>query len=555
MIGLLTEGLGVKVATASSKFSDLPVGLVVIGRNEGERLRDCLVSLAGQGEYLVYVDSGSSDGSQVVAAELGAEVVELDLSQPFSMARARNTGLARLRELAPQLEFVHFFDGDCQVVPGWVEQAWRYLAPRAGVAAVCGRRRERYPDRSLYNAIADLEWDGPTGPVAAVGGDALYRIAAFAAAGGFNEALIAGEEPELCWRLRRAGHEIHRLGGDMTLHDAQLLRFRHWWRRMVRGGYGSLDVLRRCQTLAGQAGELPFANMVTSARRWTLGWGGATLGLALILAMPWGWAGALLGLGAGLGLWLVQALRIARPARRLLPGWRALAHGGLTLLGKWAQLLGQWRYLRDQRRGRAAQLIEYKGAGARPVSDWRADRARYPESALVREQSLWAIAVYRFGRWNDRRPPGVSHWLLDRLYWLLFRLVETLTGVSFTKATEIGPGLRIFHFGNIFIHSGVRMGANCTLRQGVTIGNREEGGPVPVVEDQVEFGAYAQVLGGIRIGRGARIGAMSLVLQDVPPGFTAVGIPARLIPPRDRLIPPREEHDLDSPSPLTASGA
>jgi serine acetyltransferase len=548
MIGLLTEGLGVKVATASSKFSDLPVGLVVIGRNEGERLRDCLVSLAGQGEYLVYVDSGSSDGSQVVAAELGAEVVELDLSQPFSMARARNTGLARLRELAPQLEFVHFFDGDCQVVPGWVEQAWRYLAPRAGVAAVCGRRRERYPDRSLYNAIADLEWDGPTGPVAAVGGDALYRIAAFAAAGGFNEALIAGEEPELCWRLRRAGHEIHRLGGDMTLHDAQLLRFRHWWRRMVRGGYGSLDVLRRCQTLAGQAGELPFANMVTSARRWTLGWGGATLGLALILAMPWGWAGALLGLGAGLGLWLVQALRIARPARRLLPGWRALAHGGLTLLGKWAQLLGQWRYLRDQRRGRAAQLIEYKGAGARPVSDWRADRARYPESALVREQSLWAIAVYRFGRWNDRRPPGVSHWLLDRLYWLLFRLVETLTGVSFTKATEIGPGLRIFHFGNIFIHSGVRMGANCTLRQGVTIGNREEGGPVPVVEDQVEFGAYAQVLGGIRIGRGARIGAMSLVLQDVPPGFTAVGIPAR-------LIPPREEHDLDSPSPLTASGA
>ena len=528
--------------SASSIRSDLPVGLVVIGRNEGERLRDCLVSLAGQGEYLIYVDSGSSDGSQKLAAELGAEVVELDLSQPFSMARARNTGLARLRELAPPLEFVHFFDGDCQVVPGWVEQAWRYLAPRPGVAAVCGRRRERYPERSLYNAIADLEWEGTTGPVAAVGGDALYRIAAFAAAGGFNEALIAGEEPELCWRLRRAGHEIHRLGGDMTLHDAQLLRFRHWWRRMVRGGYGSLDVLRRCQTLAGQGKEPPFATMVTSARRWTLGWGGATLGLALILAMPWGWVGALLGLGAGLGIWLVQALRIARPAQRLLPGWRALAYGGLTLLGKWAQIQGQWRYLRDQRQGRAARLIEYKGAGARPTSDWRADRARYPESALVREQSLWAIAVYRFGRWNDRRPPGVSHWLLDRLYWLLFRLVETLTGVSFTKATEIGPGLRIFHFGNIFIHSGVRMGANCTLRQGVTIGNREEGGPVPVVEDQVEFGAYAQVLGGIRIGRGARIGAMSLVLRDVPPGYTAVGIPAR-------LIPPREQRDLASPAP------
>jgi serine acetyltransferase/glycosyltransferase involved in cell wall biosynthesis len=543
MIGWLSEGADVKAASASSEYPAPPVGLVVIGRNEGERLRDCLVSLAGQGVYLIYVDSGSSDGSQALAAGLGAEVVELDLSRPFSMARARNTGLARVRELVPPVEFVHFFDGDCQIEPGWVEQAWRYLAPRAGVAAVCGRRRERYPDRSLYNAIADLEWDGPTGPVAAVGGDALYRIGAFAAAGGFNEALIAGEEPELCWRLRRAGHEIHRLGQDMTLHDAQLLRFRHWWRRMVRGGYGSLDVLRRCQALTGQDGDLPFANMVTSARRWTLGWASATLGLALLLALTWGWSGALLALGAGLGLWLGQALRIARPARRLLPGWRALAYGGLTLVGKWAQILGQWRYLCDQRQGRAAELIEYKGAGARPVSDWRADRARYPESALVREQSLWAIAVYRFGRWNDRRPAGLSRWLLDRLYWLLFRLMETLTGVSFTKATEIGPGLRIFHFGNIFIHSGVRMGANCTLRQGVTIGNREEGGPVPVVEDEVDFGAYAQVLGGIRIGRGARIGAMTLVLRDVPPGYTAVGIPAR-------LIPPREEGDLSSPTPV-----
>ena len=66
--------------------------------------------------------------------------------------------------------------------------------------------------------------------------------------------------------------------------------------------------------------------------------------------------------------------------------------------------------------------------------------------------------------------------------------------------------------------------------EGNTIGNRVEGGPVPVLEDDVELGAYAQVLGGIRIGRGAKIGAMSVVLQDVPPGATAVGIPAKIIP-------------------------
>jgi len=164
--------------------------------------------------------------------------------------------------------------------------------------------------------------------------------------------------------------------------------------------------------------------------------------------------------------------------------------------------------------------------------DWLADRARYPESAWVREQSLWAIAVYRFGRRNNRLADCLQKRMGDRLYWLLFRVVETLTGVSFTKEVEIGPGLRIHHFGNIFIHSKTKIGARCTLRQGVTLGNREEGGGAPVLGDDVELGAYAQVLGNITIGHGARIGAMSVVLQDVPPGATAVGIPARIIPAR-----------------------
>jgi serine O-acetyltransferase len=167
------------------------------------------------------------------------------------------------------------------------------------------------------------------------------------------------------------------------------------------------------------------------------------------------------------------------------------------------------------------------------MTPYEADRARYPESGFLREQSLWAIAVYRFGRRNDGRKAGWVRSINDRLYWLLFRIVETLTGVSFTKSVDIGPGLRIHHFGNIFIHSDVKIGSNCTLRQGVTIGNKVVGGPVPVVGDGVEFGAYAQALGGIRIGDGATIGAMSVVLQDVPPGRTAVGIPARILPPKN----------------------
>ena len=161
--------------------------------------------------------------------------------------------------------------------------------------------------------------------------------------------------------------------------------------------------------------------------------------------------------------------------------------------------------------------------------DWQADLRRYPPRPFLKEQSAWALWVYRFGRRNDRRHGGPVHWLGDRLYWLAYRITETLTGISIPKSARIGPGLRVYHFGNIFVHKDATIGANCTLRQGVTIGNRHEGGPVPVLEDDVELGAYAQVLGGVRIGRGARIGAMSVVLDDVPPGATAVGIPARIV--------------------------
>ena len=161
--------------------------------------------------------------------------------------------------------------------------------------------------------------------------------------------------------------------------------------------------------------------------------------------------------------------------------------------------------------------------------DWQADLKRYPPRPFLKEQSIWALAVYRFGRRNNRRRRGLIRWFGDRLYWVTFRLTETMTGISIPKSVDVGPGLRIYHFGNIFVHKDVKIGSNCTLRQGVTIGNRHEGGPVPVLEDDVELGAYAQILGGVRIGRSATIGAMSVVLSDVPDGATAVGIPARIV--------------------------
>jgi serine O-acetyltransferase len=165
--------------------------------------------------------------------------------------------------------------------------------------------------------------------------------------------------------------------------------------------------------------------------------------------------------------------------------------------------------------------------------DWQADVARYPKRPFLKEQSVWAIWVYRYGRRVDKNSGGLSKRIQTSFYWLIFRVTETLTGISISKSATIGPGLRIWHFGNIFIHPSTKIGSNCTLRQGVTIGNRHDNMDAPIIGDGVEFGAYAQVLGSVRIGNGCKIGAMSVVLHDVPDGATAVGIPARILPAKN----------------------
>lgn len=161
--------------------------------------------------------------------------------------------------------------------------------------------------------------------------------------------------------------------------------------------------------------------------------------------------------------------------------------------------------------------------------DFSADLKRYPPRPFLKEQSIWAIWVYRFGRRTLRRRPGFVRNLYMRLYFFMFRCIEALTGVSIDVGAAIGPGLRIYHFGNIFVHPRAVIGANCTLRQGVTIGGISEASSAPQVGADVEFGAYAQALGDIRIGDGAKIGAMSLVLSSIPAHHTAVGVPARVI--------------------------
>ncbi|MBW4477943.1 MAG: glycosyltransferase [Tolypothrix brevis GSE-NOS-MK-07-07A] len=213
------------------------IGVVAIARNEGNRLKECLLSVLGEGITVVYVDSGSTDGSVALAHSLGVHVVELDLSIPFTAARARNAGFEHLLEVNPNIEFVQFVDGDCRVVEGWLQRAASEMVAHPDVVVVCGRRREEFPNNSIYNRLCDIEWDTPVGEAKACGGDAMMRVNAFKQVGGFNPTLIAGEEPELCVRLRQYAGKILRINAEMTLHDAQITRFSQWWKRSLRAGH------------------------------------------------------------------------------------------------------------------------------------------------------------------------------------------------------------------------------------------------------------------------------------------------------------------------------
>lgn len=254
------------------------VGLVAIGRNEGSRLRQCLIEAIGQVAWVVYVDSGSTDGSLELARSIGADTVELDLSIPFTAARARNEGFARLLQLAPDIEFVQFVDGDCEIVDGWIDRAQSELAAKPDVAAVCGRRRERYPAASIYNKLCAIEWDTPVGEAQACGGDSMMRAWAFEQVEGFNPALIAGEEPEMCVQLRQKGWKILRLDAEMTLNDAQMTSFAQWWKRAQRAGHAYAEG----SWMHGSEPERHWVKETQSA--WL--WGLVLPALALAMALP-----------------------------------------------------------------------------------------------------------------------------------------------------------------------------------------------------------------------------------------------------------------------------
>lgn len=320
------------------------MGVVIIGRNEGDRLKRCLESVASATDRLVYVDSGSSDGSAEWARKRGAIVVELDQRKPFTAARARNEGFHRLCEAAPDLTLVQFIDGDCEIAPGWLLSAEKFLAAQPRVAAVCGRLSERFPERSVYNLLCDMEWNGPVGEVRAVGGNAMMQRHALTTVGGYRDDLVAGEEPELCVRLRAGGWTVWRIADHMGWHDAAMTRFGQWWTRAVRAGHAYAQG-------ASLHGAPPERLGAVESRRALL-WG---------LALPVSIVGLAMLHPAGLALaaaYPLQALRlalrdgIARSANR----WRAL----FLVLARFPEAQGVLKFWRNRLCRRPSGPIAYK---------------------------------------------------------------------------------------------------------------------------------------------------------------------------------------------------
>ncbi len=336
-------------------FSQMSVGLVVIGRNEGERLRRCLASLRDIPNR-VYVDSGSSDGSLALARKERFSVIELKIPPAFTAARARNAGLAQLLTERPGLEFVQMLDGDCEVQPGWLQLAIEVLNRDPRLGLVFGRRRERFPERSIYNALCDDEWNVPIGESVGCGGDALFRVSALRDVDFYNPLMIAGEDSELSYRLRKRGWRLLRLDVEMVLHDANITSFRQWWRRTKRSGHGFAEMAY----LHPDAKSPNWKRTVRSIVFWGAGLPTAVLAamaLALCRDTHW-WFAAIIGFGA----WPLNAARLAiRQRSRGLSKKVARASGGLLMIGKFPQLLGVVGFHVNRLMRRTSVLIEYKG--------------------------------------------------------------------------------------------------------------------------------------------------------------------------------------------------
>lgn len=317
------------------------VGIVVIGRNEGVRLVRCLTSCIDKTIHLIYVDSGSTDESVSIAEGLDINVEVLDTSLPFTAARARNEGFDILTNGNPEIKFVHFIDGDCELDDEWLAHATATLSENEDVALIHGRLREKDIEKSIYTKLADISWYREPGMNREFGGIFTIRCDVFKYLNGFDSKLIAGEEPELFQRLLNQGYQTLCIDHTMGTHDFGVSSFYEWWSRTVRTGFA-------------------YANV----EKWN-GWKGQQLKTFLwatffpiiivlsVLKMPYyGWACLL--------IYPIQMVRIFLKLNIPYGKSDRLLYAGFCVIDKFPQMFGVIKYHYVNGFDKEQKIIEYK---------------------------------------------------------------------------------------------------------------------------------------------------------------------------------------------------
>jgi GT2 family glycosyltransferase len=320
---------------------------------------------------VVYVDSGSSDGSPELAEAVGAHVQPLSAG-PHTAARGRQAGFEWLLELEPGLGYVQFLDGDSVLEPGWLEAAARHVEGAPGIAAVSGCCREAEGDVSFYARLLDIDWRGSGEAADHFGGNCLVRVSALRQAGGWAIDLVAGEDPDLSFRLRNLGWQIAYLPEPMVVHHAGMTRFAEYWRRAVRSGHAYAEVGWKHRRGAGRSwAERALGNLIYGAL--------LPAGVVVLVLAYWP-AGALSGLA--LSAWLaVIALaytrlfaRLLRHARGTGASWgTSVAYALLNLVCKAANALGALRFCLGRISGRRPTVLDWRAAELASKAD--AERA------------------------------------------------------------------------------------------------------------------------------------------------------------------------------------